>query len=655
MPTTTSTNFFLDNDHLRFQLSRIDWATLVELQEGAFNDEDAIRDPVQARAFYEEVLTSMGELCAREIAPHERELDEQHPTLVDGDVIVPPRMKKILALMQQMGAMSLTLPRRLGGSNCPLIVANTLMEMLARADASVCGEFGFHGGIAQALLFYSIEEGSVEMKDGFPVATRFDDVVRRMSEGGEFGAMVLTEPGAGSDLAQLKAKGVPHADGSWRVTGQKIFITAGHGDHHIVIARSEDEHSHPGLKGLSLFYVPRFVDENGKRCKRDHKGARPNFLIGNVEHKMGQHSAVACTIHYENSISELIGQRGHGFLGMLLLMNNARIAVGFEGIGTCETAYRMARSYAEERRSMGKAIARHEMIADALDEMDVMIRGMRAITFEASFHEEVAARMKVNLKARAPASDAARSEIEKKIRRHRRKARYLTPLIKYHAGEESVRQARMCMQILGGIGYIVETGAEKILRDALVIPVYEGTSQIQALMCLKDNLQATMRNPGRFLSDMATARLESLSGRGDVERGEAKLRGHALSAMQTIIMRIAADKIGDVKGRPFGEWKSAMMTDWDPSRDFSFGLLHAEKLTKLISWAAIAETLTRQASEVKGTPDYEERQALALRFIERFEPRARGVLGEIEATGGSLFGRVLARPKSKDMTKKAAE
>ena len=134
-----------------------------------------------------------------------------------------------------------------------------------------------------------------------------------------------------------------------------------------------------------------------------------------------------------------------------------------------------------------------------------------------------------------------------------------------------MRQARLAMQIMGGLGYIVETGAEKVLRDALVIPVYEGTSQIQALMALKDNLQAAMRNPARFLSDIATARLESLSGRGEVERGEAKLRAHALSAMQTIIMRIAADKLGDVKGRPLAEWRAAFVKDWDPARDFSFG------------------------------------------------------------------------------------
>jgi hypothetical protein len=342
---------------------------------------------------------------------------------------------------------------------------------------------------------------------------------------------------------------------------------------------------------------------------------------------------------------------------MLLLMNNARIAVGFEGIGTCETAYRMAKAYSEERVTMGKPIAHHEMIADYLDEMDVMIRGMRAITFEAAFHEECSARLKVNLRARPPSSEEAKKDIEKKARRHKRKARYLTPLIKYLAGEECVRQARMCMQIMGGLGYIVETGAEKILRDALVIPVYEGTSQIQSLMALKDNLQAAIRNPGRFLSDIATARLESLSGGTALDRGEAKMRAHALSAMQSIVMRIAADKLGDVKGRPLGEWRASFMKDWDPARDFSFGLLHAERLTKLISWAAIADTLVRQANDVKGTADYEERAALALRFIERFEPRAKGVLGEIEATGGSLLGRVLARPKRGELKSmpKAAE
>jgi 3-(methylthio)propanoyl-CoA dehydrogenase len=336
-------------------------------------------------------------------------------------------------------------------------------------------------------------------------------------------------------------------------------------------------------------------------------------------------------------------------------MNNARVAVAMEAIGTCEAAYRAAKAYAEERTSMGKPIAQHEMIADYLDEMDVAVRALRAATFEAAFHEEVYNRLKVAQKIKAPASDAERQELEKKISRHRRRARHLTPLIKYFGGEECVRQARMSMQIMGGIGYIKETGAEKLLRDALVIPVYEGTSQIQSLMALKDNMQAAMRNPARFLSDIASARLESLSGRDPLERGAAKLKVHALSAMQTILMRIAADKLGDVREKPVTQWRKAFMKDWDPARDFSFGLLHAERLTKLLTYSAFADVLVRQAHEAKGSADEAERRELALRFIDRFEPRARGVVHEIESTGPSVLQRVLAKGKKGAPVAKAAE
>lgn len=215
--------------------------------------------------------------------------------------------------------------------------------------------------------------------------------------------------------------------------------------------------------------------------------------------------------------------------------------------------------------------------------------------------------------------------------------------------------ARMNMQIMGGIGYIVETGAEKILRDALVIPVYEGTSQIQALMVLKDNLQDAMRNPAKFFSDLAASRFESLSAKDPIDRGAARLRYLANNGIQTIMTRIAADKLGDMRERPLVEWKSAIMKDWDPGKDFSFGLLHAERLTKLLVAAAIADTLVRQAHDVKGTPDHEERRDLALRYIERMEPRSRGTLGEIEATGGSLVGRVFGRRRHAPASLKAAE
>lgn len=645
MAQPASSNFFLDNDDLRFQLSRIDWETLTKLQEEMFLDDDRFTSGADAKAFFEELLTTLGEFTAKEIAPHERELDEQHPHFHDGVVDEAPRLKQIFKSLGELGAMGLPVPRRLGGLNAPLIVNSVLLEMLCRADASVCGQFAFYGGIAGALLFYAGDEGSITYENGKPVSSRFDDVARRIATGKEWGAMVLTEPQAGSDMARLQSKAVEQKDGSFKLTGQKIYITAGHGEHHVVIARTEDETTHPGLKGLSLFYVPAHIGPDGKGCPKDAKGAQPNLVIGGIETKMGQHSAVAATIHYEESYAELIGKRGEGFRLMLVLMNNARIAVAFESLGTCEAAFRTARSWAEERVSMGKPIAQHEMIADYLDEMDVVIRGLRAVTFEAAFHEEVATRLKIQLKVQPPSNEDERRAMQRSEKNSARRARQLTPLIKYWGGEEAVRQTRMCMQILGGIGYIVETGAEKLLRDALVIPVYEGTSQIQSLMALKDNLQAAIKNPARFAKDVAETRLQALSASDPLDRGAARMKMSALSAMQTIISRIAADKISGVGKKPMSEWRSSLTKNWDPAVDFSFGMLHAERLTKLLTWSVTAEILTAQAKAVAGTADADERREIAERFIERFEPRCKGVIAEIEATSPSLLARLLGRNK----------
>jgi 3-(methylthio)propanoyl-CoA dehydrogenase len=639
MAQPASSNFYLDNDDLRFQIRHLDWELLTKVTEDTFRDSDRFTTGAEARAFFEELLTALGEFTAKEIAPHEHELDVQHPHFHDGKVDDAPRLHTIFKALAEMGAMGLTAPRRLGGLNAPILVSAVLLELLCRADASVASQFAFYGGIATSLLYYATDEGSMEYRDGVPIKSRFDEQVKRMIAGQEWGAMVLTEPQAGSDLAKLRSQAVQQADGSWRLHGQKIYITAGHGQHHVVIARSEPEHSHPGLAGLSLFYVPSHADKHGKACPPQSPDAAANLSIGGIEHKMGQHSAVVATIHYENSIAELIGKRGEGFRLMLMLMNNARIAVAFEALGTCEAALRIARSYAEERVTMGKAIARHEMIADHLDEMDVVIRALRAMTFEAAYHEEVSSRHKLSLKTQTH-DEQAKAQLESQARHHASKARHLTPLIKYWGGEEAVRQTRMCMQILGGIGYIVETGAEKLLRDALIIPVYEGTSQIQSLMALKDNLQAAIKHPGRFARDVAETKLLALRSSDPLEKAAARIKSQSLSALQTILSRIAADKLGK---QSITSWRRLLSKEWDPTIDFSFGLLHAERLTKLLTWSAAAQVLVAQAKAVANGPDGTSRHDIAMRFVERFEPRCVGVVAEIEASSGSLLARLMGR------------
>lgn len=624
-----STNFFLDNEDLQFQFENADWDALVGHVEKLNDDEDRFTSGEEAKTFYRDLLETLGNYIAEEIAPHWAELDEQHPTVENGYGKDPPRMKAIMDGLRDMGAMSLVLPRRVGGLNMPMLMNSILSEMLGRADVSVMSFHGFHGGIAQAMNIYALEEGSIETdKDGNVTSGRFDAQIEKMAAGEEWGAMVLTEPGAGSDLGKIMTTATKQDDDSWHINGSKIWITAGHGEHHIVIARSEPTDTHPGLKGLSLFYVPGHIDKDGEKVR--------NFEVGGIEKKMGQHSGVAATINYDDSVGYLIGQRGHGFRGMLLIMNSARVAVGFEGLGIMEAAYRQAKAHAEERVSMDRPIIRHEMIADMLEEMELSIAGLRALCFEAMTNEEIAQHLKLELKVNPPKDADEKKAMERKMRKHKRRARFATPLIKYYGGEESCRVARMNMQILGGVGYMVEYGAEKLLRDALVLPIYEGTSQIQGLMALKDNIQAALRNPQKMLGEMAAARLEAIRARDPLDRGIASMRGKKFSAIQMIMTRIAASKIGDLRGRPLLEWKDSVMSDWDPRRDFSFGFHNAERFARVLVDVAIAETLVRQAKKAEGTKWEESRRDLALRWMERAEPRTEGELLQIKASGSIL-------------------
>ena len=185
---------------------------------------------------------------------------------------------------------------------------------------------------------------------------------------------------------------------------------------------------------------------------------------------------------------------------MAMVMNDARLLVGFEGIGLCEKAFRQAKEFANMRIAMGKKIAHHEMIAEYLDDMDVENKALRALAFKAAFHEEMANRIKAALRIDSPRNNEQKKTLEDINKSHKWQARLATPIVKYCAAENAVRFARMNMQIMGGVGYMKEYYAEKLMRDSLILPIYEGTSQIQALMVLKDHLQHAMRNPAQFFS-----------------------------------------------------------------------------------------------------------------------------------------------------------
>jgi hypothetical protein len=492
--------------------------------------------------------------------------------------------------------------------------------------------------MALAMLIFSIREGTTTFDGARVVDTRFKTELEEIARGDAWGCMDITEPDAGSDMAALRTVGEQDEDGNWTVTGQKIFITSGHGKYHFVIARTEKagdpDDPFAGLGGLSFFMVPAYAED-------EHGNPKRVVTIDRVEEKLGHHGSCTAALTFDRAPAHLIGKRGEGFKYMLTLMNNARLGVGFECLGLCEAAYRTAKAYAAERPSMGKTIDRHEMIADYLEEMRTDIQAIRALTMYGAYNEELAQKYQLfseHLAREGSALDAKR--FDKQIAAHKRNARRVTPLLKYLAAEKAVEMARRCLQIHGGNGYMQEYGAEKLLRDAMVMPIYEGTSQIQALMAMKDTLGDIMKAPQRFVRRFAQARWRSLSARDPLERRVAKMQVLAFDAQQLLIRKTAADKVRSLGDKPLSQWSQAFFRDWNPKRDFAYAMLHAERLTRLLTDVAVCEVLLEQAHK------HPERADVLRRWLAKAEPRGRFLHDEIANTGQDLLDRLAEADKT---------
>ena len=628
-------SFLTDNDDLRFYLERgVDWDALVEVTEYGYRTPDGFKTPAEARGFYGEIAAMMGELVAKELGPRAAKIDREDNVLAGGEVTEGASMAAFFAALKAAEVHRLCLPRELGGLNAPLTLYFLVAEMVARGDVSAMTHFSFHGGMAMAMLAYSIHEGSTrfDVAAGRIAETRFAGYIEEIARGDAWGCMDITEPDAGSDMARLRTRATQDADGNWSVTGEKIFITSGHGKYHFVIARTEEpkgDDAFAGLQGLSMFLVKAFDDlPDGSRVR--------HVSVERIEEKLGHHGSVTAALLFDKAPAQLIGKRGEGFKYMLVLMNNARVGVAFESIGLAECALRMAKEYAAGRRSMGKAIAQHEMIADLLDEMETDVLGLRALAATSAFHEEMSQKMTLLERFTEASTEEEKARAKKELPRHRSLSRRYTPLLKYLAAEKAVEVARRNVQIHGGVGYTKEYGAEKLLRDALVLPIYEGTSQIQSLMAMKDTLLGIIKRPQAFVQRIAKARWRSLSATDPLDRRVAAVSTLSLSAQQHLLTRTARDKLATLGGTPPATWKASLSKEWDPKRDFALAMLHAERLTRLLADEAIAEILLEQAGK------FPERREVLARWLDRCELRDKALHEEITTTGERMLAKLAA-------------
>jgi len=466
-------NFYKDNDDIRFLFQHLDLAQLAGLCEEGYRFAEefdyAPSDGDEAVQNYEMVLDAMGELSADFIAPRAESVDREGNTLnEDGTVTRAKGIAEALEKLAQAEVMGFTLPYRFGGLNFPNLLYSMATEIISRADASLMNIFGLQG-IAETINAFACEEIKQEYLPPF-------------AEGKVTGAMVLTEPDAGSDLQAVKLRAFEDEKGNWFLHGVKRFITNGCGDVLLVLSRSEPDRS--GGLGLSLF-----VCEPG-----------PTVHIRRLEDKLGIHGSPTCEIFFDNTPCKLIGERRRGLAPYVAtLMNGARIGIAAQSMGIAEAAYRIARDYAASRKQFGMAIERLPAVRDMLIDMKIAVETGRALLYETSRVVDLAVAYNKRLEENPPEDKAELKSLKDDARSYKRCAGMLTPMAKYLCSEMCNQVAYDAIQVLGGSGYMRDYASERHARDARITTIYEGTSQLQIVAAVRGVCSGTAE---KYLEDL---------------------------------------------------------------------------------------------------------------------------------------------------------
>ena len=466
-------NFYRDNDDIQFLFQHLNLGQLASVIEEGFRFHEAFDyapdSADEAVQNYDMVLEAMGELSADFIAPRAEDVDRQGNALnEDGTVTRAKGTAEALEKLAQAEVMGLTLPYRFGGLNFPNLVYSIANEIISRADASLMNIFGLQG-IAETINAFASEEIKQEYLPPFV-------------EGKVTGAMVLTEPDAGSDLQAVKLRAFQDDQGNWFLHGVKRFITNGCGDVLLVLSRSEPDRS--GGLGLSLF-----VCEPG-----------PTVHIRRLEDKLGIHGSPTCEIFFDNTPCKLIGERKRGLAPYVAtLMNGARIGIAAQSMGIAEAAYRIARDYAASRKQFGVAIERLPAVRDMLIDMKIAIEAGRALLYDTSRVVDLAVGYNKQLEQNPPQDKAKLKTLKGLARTYKRYAGLLTPMSKYFCSEMSNTVAYDAIQVLGGSGYMRDYASERHARDARITTIYEGTSQLQVVAAVRGVCSGTL---GKYLNEL---------------------------------------------------------------------------------------------------------------------------------------------------------
>jgi len=569
-----------------------------------------IADPARLRALpgceevgpdlIDPVLEEAAKLCEEVLFPLNRPGDEEGCTIENGVVRTPKGFPEAYRAFCEGGWTALACHSDDGGQHLPHTLSMLVEEMICSANLS----FGMYPGLSHGAYAALRQHGSAELRETY---------LPKLASGEWSGTMCLTEPQCGTDLGLIRTKAVPSDDGSHRITGNKIFISAGEHDLaenilHLVLAKLPDAPS--GTRGISLFLVPKFLPTEDGR-----PGVRNGVSCTSIEHKMGIKASATCAMSFDEAKGWLVGQPHRGLAAMFTMMNAARLGVGVQGLGVAEVSYQNAVAYAKDR-VQGRAlngtkhpdkpadpIIVHPDVRRMLLTMRANIEGCRALGVLTAVEHDVAMRHP-DAAVRQAADDFVS---------------LMTPIIKAMFTDMGFESAVTGMQVLGGHGYIREWGMEQFVRDARIAQIYEGTNGIQALDLVGRKMPS---HAGRLLRRFFHPVLAFIEAKGEDERmAEFVLPlSKAFGRLQQATAEVARRGMGD----PFEAGAAA--TEY----------LKLFGLTALaFVWARMAEAALDKAED-DPTGFYRAKLGTARFFMERLLPQTGALTSAIMAGGKSL-------------------